>query len=115
MITMLAADSAFDQVRLTSFAAEHRLRTDRVDRNPAQSNITNGGADDIHAGDLIMLTKGSTSTLVQVTRVDRPAGLLRRQRFAQPESERGAVTARWRSCAPFAPADTRAGRRRPCS
>ncbi len=65
MITMIAADSAFDQVRLTSFAADgSNVRVD-----PAV-NITNGGADDIEAGDLIMLSKGSNSSLVQVTSVN---------------------------------------------
>ena len=63
MVTMLAADSAFDQVRLTSFAADgSNIRVD-----PAV-NITDGGADDIQAGDLLMLSKGSNSTLAQVTR-----------------------------------------------
>ncbi len=68
MMTMLAADSAFDQIRLTSFAAR-RFQYFR-DRNPAV-NITNGGADDVEAGDLIMLSKGNASSLVQVTRVAR--------------------------------------------
>ncbi len=64
MITMIAADSAFDQVRLTSFAANGS--SIRID--PAV-NITNGGADDVEAGDLLMLSKGNNSSLVQVTRV----------------------------------------------
>ena len=64
MITMIAADSAFDQVRLTTFAADgSNVRVD-----PAV-NITNGGPDDIEAGDLIMLSKGSNSSLAQVTSV----------------------------------------------
>jgi prepilin-type N-terminal cleavage/methylation domain-containing protein len=64
MITMIAADSAFDQIRLTSFAADGS--SIRID--PAV-NITNGGADDVEAGDLMMLSKGNNSSLVQVTRV----------------------------------------------
>jgi prepilin-type N-terminal cleavage/methylation domain-containing protein len=64
MITMVEADSAFDQVRLTAFAADGSS----VTVNPAV-NITDGGPDDVRAGDLIMLTKGSSSSLVQVTNV----------------------------------------------
>jgi len=64
MITTIAADSAFDQVRLTAFAADGS----NITVDPAV-NITNGGADDIETGDLIMLTKGTNSALVQVTRV----------------------------------------------
>ena len=65
MMTMIAADSAFDQIRLTSFAADGSS-TSAID--PAV-NITNGGADDVEAGDLMMLSKGNSSSLVQVTRV----------------------------------------------
>ena len=77
MITMVEADSAFDQVPLTAFGANGASVTVAlpdtvapidVGKSPRGLNITNGGADDIDAGDLIMLTKGSTSVLVQVTR-----------------------------------------------
>jgi prepilin-type N-terminal cleavage/methylation domain-containing protein len=77
MITMVEADSAFDQVPLTAFGANGASITVAlpdlvapidVGMSPRGLNITNGGADDIDAGDLIMLTKGSTSVLVQVTR-----------------------------------------------
>ena len=61
---MIEADSAFDQVRLTGFAADG---TNVTVSNTV--NITNGGADDIDSGDLIMLTKVSNSLLLQVTRV----------------------------------------------
>jgi len=77
MITMVAADSAFDQVPLTAFGANGASITVAlpdlvapiaIGRSPRGLNITDGGADDIDAGDLIMLSKGSTSVLVQVTR-----------------------------------------------
>ena len=64
MLSMVQADSAFDQVRLTAFAADG---TNVTVTNTV--NITNGGADDIDPGDLIMLTKVSNSLLLQVTRV----------------------------------------------
>jgi prepilin-type N-terminal cleavage/methylation domain-containing protein len=66
VITTLAADSSFDQVRLTALTAAAGGSSMTVD--PAE-NITNGGPNDIDPGDLIMLTKGSLSTLVQVSRV----------------------------------------------
>jgi prepilin-type N-terminal cleavage/methylation domain-containing protein len=77
MITMVQADSAFDQVPLTAFGANGASvtvalpdTTPPIDnaKSPRGVNITDGGADDIDAGDLIMLTKGSASVLVQVTR-----------------------------------------------
>jgi len=73
MISTVAADSAFDQVRLTAFAANGSSITVALPgaaapNSPQGRNITNGGADDIEPGDLIMLTK-ATSALVQVTRV----------------------------------------------
>ena len=55
MITMVQADSAFDQVRLTASRARWHAHVTVAN---AAVNITNGGADDIDAGDLIMLTKG---------------------------------------------------------
>ena len=70
MIVTIAGDSAFDSIRLTALAANGTSMT--VWNGPTTSggaNITNGGADDIHAGDLIVLTRGSVSALVQVTSV----------------------------------------------
>ena len=76
---MVEADSAFDQVPLTAFAANGLSVTVAlpppspppaavpVGRSTSGINITNGGVDDIEAGDLIMLTKGNSSSLVQVT------------------------------------------------
>jgi hypothetical protein len=77
MITMVQADSAFDQVPLTAVGANGASITVALpDLVPPIANgmsqrgvnITDGGADDIEAGDLIMLTKGSSSVLLQVTR-----------------------------------------------
>jgi hypothetical protein len=65
IITTLQADSAFDEVKLTALAPDGSSMT--VD--PAV-DISNGGPDDIQPGQLIMLTKASVSTLVEVTRVD---------------------------------------------
>jgi prepilin-type N-terminal cleavage/methylation domain-containing protein len=62
MMWILAADSAFERVRLSRFAP-----TGRSIEIHSSVNITDGGADDLHAGDLIMLTKGSASVLLQVT------------------------------------------------
>lgn len=74
MVTTIAADSAFDQVRLTTFASNGRsiivaLPGTSAPNSPQGRNITNGGADDVFPGDLLMLTKGSASALVQVSRV----------------------------------------------
>ncbi len=64
MITMLEADSAFDQVRLTAFATNGSTITIE-----SGVDITDGGPDDVRPGDLLMLSKGSTSALMQVTGV----------------------------------------------
>jgi hypothetical protein len=67
VFTTLAADSAFSNVDLT--ALTNNSATVAL---PAAGingyNITNGGPDDVLPGQLMMLTKGSLSTLVQVTR-----------------------------------------------
>jgi prepilin-type N-terminal cleavage/methylation domain-containing protein len=87
MIVTIAGDSSFDSILLgctspavactTGLAADGRSM--RVWNGPTPTgpslttqhgaNITNGGADDIRAGDLIMLTRGAASALVQVTSV----------------------------------------------
>ena len=64
MVWIIAADSAFERVRLTRFAPNGRF----IEVDPA-INITDGGPDDVRPGDLIMLTKGSASILLQVTEV----------------------------------------------
>jgi prepilin-type N-terminal cleavage/methylation domain-containing protein len=70
MIVTIAGDSAFEAIRLTALAFNGTNMT--VWNGPTIShgaNITNGGANDIHAGDLIALTRDSFSALVQVTSV----------------------------------------------
>ena len=64
MVWVLSADSAFERVRLSRFSP-----TGRFIEVSAAVNITDGGADDVHPGDLLMLTKGSASVLLQVTEV----------------------------------------------
>lgn len=64
MVWVLSADSAFERVRLSRFSP-----TGRFIEVAAAVNITDGGADDVHPGDLLMLTKGSASVLLQVTEV----------------------------------------------
>jgi prepilin-type N-terminal cleavage/methylation domain-containing protein len=60
MVTILAADSAFENVCLSSLAAGAMTVGAGVD-------ITDGGPDDVRDGDLIMLTKGTFSALMYVT------------------------------------------------
>lgn len=87
MIVTIAGDSSFDSILLgctTPTAVCNDALTAagtsmRVWNGPTPAgvsltsqhgaNITNGGADDLHAGDLIMLTRGTSSALVQVTSV----------------------------------------------
>ena len=74
MLTTVAADTAFDQVPLTAFANNGSSITvalpgANAPQNPRGINITNGGADDLNPGDLLMLVKGSASALVQITRI----------------------------------------------
>ena len=80
MITTLAADSSFDTVTLRTFAADGRSITVappcpatgacNAPNHRSGRDITGGDtSDNIRSGDLIMLTKGSWSTLVQVSTV----------------------------------------------
>ena len=72
MITTLAADSSFSNVDLTGLSnTSMTVMAPPSPANPAFNgiNISNGGVDDILPGQLIMLAKGSFSTLVQVTAV----------------------------------------------
>jgi hypothetical protein len=76
MITTLAADSSFDSVPLRAFAADGRSITVAAfgavaPAHPSGHNISDAGdtSDNIRKGDLIMLTKGSASALVQVSNV----------------------------------------------
>ena len=87
MITTLAVDSSFESVTLLAFAPDGRSITVPLAgtaptvavpgpfnpaRHPSGHNISDDpdvGGDNIRAGDLIMLTKGSASALVQVSSV----------------------------------------------
>ena len=66
VITFILADGAFlstisdYDVNLTALGPSSMTVDPTVD-------ISNGGADDLHAGDLIMLMKGTSTTLVQIT------------------------------------------------
>jgi prepilin-type N-terminal cleavage/methylation domain-containing protein len=62
MLWIVAADSAFERVPLVKFMPTGRS----IEVHPSV-NITDGGPDDLQPGDLIMLTKGSASILLQVT------------------------------------------------
>ena len=64
IITTMAADSTFTDVRLTSRLANGT----RITVDPAVNIL--GGADRILPGQLIMLEKGSYTVLLQVTQVD---------------------------------------------
>ena len=87
MITTLAVDSSFESVTLLAFAADGRSITVPLAgvaptqavpgpfnpaRHPSGHNISDDpdvAGDNIRAGDLIMLTKGAASALVQVSSV----------------------------------------------
>jgi hypothetical protein len=86
MITTIAADSAFESVGLTVFANNGLSMTvakpcstgpcNAVDEHPSGHLISEAAtapgadtSDNIHPGDLIMLTKGSSSALMQVSTV----------------------------------------------
>ena len=87
MITTLAVDSSFESVTLLAFAADGRSITVPLagvaptqavpgpfnpPRHPSGHNISDDpdvAGDNIRPGDLIMLTKGAASTLVQVSSV----------------------------------------------
>jgi prepilin-type N-terminal cleavage/methylation domain-containing protein len=72
VITMVQADGAFlstisdYDVNLTSLTASSMVVDPLVD-------ISNGGADDLHVGDLIMLQKLTSTTLVQITTAPTPS------------------------------------------
>ena len=80
---LLAADSSFSNVDL-----DHISDTSMQVKMPCVLpavcngiNIVDGGADDLVDGQLIMLTKGSISTLVQITTPERPDRELRQRRL----------------------------------
>ena len=71
MVTTMAVDSVLDSVPVASFNVAGHTATISL---PAQSaggiDISNGDADDVRAGDLLMFTKGSVSAMAYVTSVD---------------------------------------------
>jgi type II secretory pathway pseudopilin PulG len=69
IITILASDSSFSNVDLDNLS-DTTMQVKLPCVAPAVCNginVTDGGADDLVAGQLIMLVKGSLSTLVQIT------------------------------------------------
>ena len=95
MITMLAADSSFDTVtlrRLRPMAAASRWPCPGPPRpnHPSGHNISDSpdvGGDNIRPGDLIMLSKGAASALVQVSTVVGQTINFAAERFAAPEPD----------------------------
>jgi type II secretory pathway pseudopilin PulG len=74
MVTMLMADSAFESIPLRAFASDGRsITVATTAQHPAGRDSLNDTpdvqGDNIRAGDLIMLTKGASSALVQVSSV----------------------------------------------
>ena len=69
-ITIIAADSSVDQVVLSAINLNARTVTFAAPPTANAIDISNGGPDDIRVGDLIMLTKGTASTLLYVTAID---------------------------------------------
>ena len=72
VITMVLADGAFlstisdYDVNLTGLTATSMIVDPAVD-------ISNGGADDLHVGDLIMIQKGTSTALMQITGAPLPS------------------------------------------
>ena len=70
MVTVLAADSSIDRASLSAIDLVAQTVTFASPPAADAVDISNGGPDDIRVGDLIMLTKGTSSTLLYVTAVD---------------------------------------------
>jgi len=70
VVTTLAVDSVLDGVPVWSFdLAAHTATVALPSQASAGRDISNGDADDVRVGDLMMFTKGSGSALVYVTAV----------------------------------------------
>jgi len=69
IITVLQADGAFDHVPLTNLQ-DDRMTVALPAVIASGLDISNGGPDDLLAGQLVMLEKGTETTLVQITAVD---------------------------------------------
>jgi len=68
IFTTLAIDGAFSLNAGATAVGITRITQNSVDINPAV-NITNGGPDDLVVGDLLMVSKGTNTALVQVTSI----------------------------------------------
>jgi hypothetical protein len=106
MITTLAADGAFDHKGLSALAADGSTMTVAiVQPDGTACDISNGGPDDILPGQLFVLSKGSTTTLVQATSVDGAQTV----RFATGDSlnlnQRGAALGNITALLATAPSD----------
>jgi len=71
MVTTLAVDSVLDGAPVQSYNVASHTATISTPAQAANGvDISNGGADDVRVGDLLMFTKGSVSALAYVTGVD---------------------------------------------
>ena len=68
MITVLEGDGSFERMNLT--ALNNQRMTVALPPGVGTLDISTNGPNDVLAGQLMMLVKGTNSTLVQVTRVD---------------------------------------------
>jgi type II secretory pathway pseudopilin PulG len=106
MITALEADSAFDHRSLLALAADGSSMTvSKPQIDGTTCDISNGGPDDVLPGQLMLLTKGSASALVEVTSVDGDQKVF----FAASDSlnlnQAGAAAGNLKAVAATAPAD----------
>jgi hypothetical protein len=70
VIVTLAADGAFDRVSLADLTDSNMTVATPAQDPVGGADISNGGPDDVRAGQLIMLEKGTQTALVQVTDLD---------------------------------------------
>ena len=80
IITILTADNNFTDVPLAAVATNS---VDVTTATPATATVIGTAQDRVIAGQLMMVTKGATTTLVQVTSIDAPN---RRIHFAASDS-----------------------------
>jgi hypothetical protein len=98
----LSTDSGYD-VYLTKLCTSPSPNSITVDPGV---DISNGGADDLHTGDLIMLMKGSATTLVEITAVDGVQTASFASNDALNLNQTTAVNGTFSSLVALAPADT---------
>jgi hypothetical protein len=95
MITTLAADGAFDHKSLTALD-NAGMTVALVQPDGTASNITTGGPDDVLPNQLMLLTKGTQTTLVQVTQVNGQRALFAAGdslKLNQPNAQLGSLGA----------------------